>query len=591
MPIVQEWEVAQSLGLHKLGANGLSISRGLMNWLRIKQLNTLYDRLSHLEGLAFIDAVLDHLQVKADISAADLARLPKNGPFVVVANHPLGGIDGLLLLKLLLKHNPETKVMANFLLGKIEPLAPHLCQVNPFEGRKAAFSSSAGLRAALRQLQSGHPLAIFPAGEVASRKKGWVGPIDDKAWSESALRLIQKAKVPVVPLFFKARNSDLFYFLSGIHQDLRTASLAAEVVKARNKVVPIRIGLPICVAEQQQFPDLADYTEYLRKKTFQLGYAYPKRQPLTLRPFRLKKGSAAIGTAAPREALLAAIQALDTEDTLLFSSGKFQVFFTQLAATSPILHELGHWRERTFRAVGEGSNKALDIDAYDTSYHHLILWDSKQEQLAGAYRLGIGKQLYTQGGIQGFYLSESFTFPAATHYLFEQGIEMGRALVTIPYQKKATPLFLLWRGIGQVLERYPTQQYLLGAASISSMYSPYSQSVMLAYLAQAHADPHIFGQLRPKRAFRSVLKQQDLRQLHGLGPRDVAAVDKIIQEIEPLGLQIPILIKKYLLQEAKVLGFNVDTSFNNAIDVLLCIDRKKLIPLQQTWFENRPLRS
>lgn len=572
MPIVSEIEVAQSLGLSKLGAGGLGISRGLMTWLRIRDLNAVYDIFQHLEGLEFIDAVLDYLQISVDISAADRKRLPKSGPFIVVANHPLGGIDGLILLKILLTYHPETKVMANFLLAKIRPVAKYICQVNPFETRKEAFSSLGGLREALAQLRAGHPLAIFPAGEVATRKNGWLGAVDDKNWSESVLKLIKKAKVAVVPFFFHAKNSELFYFLSGIHHNFRTASLASEVLKARHKTVKLRIGHPISLEEQEQFGDLAAYGQYLRRRTFVLGAALPKRGRARLRRLPLAPAAKAVAEAVAAERLAVAFEDMQDQEAHLFTAGKFQVFFTQLPFSSPILQELGQLRERTFRAVGEGTNKAFDLDKYDAYYHHLLLWNTEEKEIAGAYRLGLGQEIWEKHGIAGFYLSDLFHFKPSVYSRFKQGIEMGRALVTQDYQKKLLPLFLLWRGIGLVTERYPSYRYLIGAASISSAYSAYSQSLMLAYLEQAHADPALYGQAQGKRKFKSVLKKKDQSLLLGLGPEDLAKVDRMIQEIEPQGLQIPILIKKYLLQQAKVLGFNVDPAFNNAIDTLVCIE-------------------
>ncbi len=576
MPIVNELEVAQSLGLSKLGAGGLGISRGLMYWLRIRDLNEVYDLFQHLDGLDFIDAVLDFLQINVDVSEADRRRLPKNGPFVIVANHPLGGIDGLILLKILLAQHPEAKVMANFLLAKIRPVAKYICQVNPFETRKEAFSSLGGLREALAQLKAGHPLAIFPAGEVATRKNGWLGAVDDKNWSESVLKLIKKAKVPVVPFFFHARNSELFYFLSGIHHNLRTASLASEVLKARRKTVKVKIGHPISLEEQAQFSDLAAYGQYLRRRTFVLGAALPKRGRARLRRLTLTSPPEAVAPAIATERLVAAFDAMQGTEADLFTAGKFQVFFTQLSLSSPILQCLGRLREQTFRAVGEGTNKAFDLDQYDAYYHHLLLWNAEKKEIAGAYRLGLGQEIWEKHGIAGFYLSDLFHFQPSVYPRFMHGIEMGRALVTQDYQKKLLPLFLLWRGIGLVTERYPAHRYLIGAASISSAYSAYSQSLMVAYLEQAHADPALYGQAQGKRKFKSVLKKKDQLLLHGLGTEDIAKVDKIIQEIEPLGLQIPILIKKYLLQQAKVLGFNVDPAFNNAIDTLVCIEVEQL---------------
>ncbi len=194
-------------------------------------------RNKHLSDVDFLDAILDEFQIKFEIPEEDMKRLPKEGPYITISNHPLGGIDGILLLKLMVEQRSDFKIIANFLLHRIEPLKPYIMPVNPFEDRKDVKSSIAGFKNAILHLRAGHPLGVFPAGEVSTYRDGKL--VVDKEWEASAMKLIQKAQVPVVPIYFHAKNSRLFYRLSKLSDTLRTAKLPSEVL--RKNVVLLKL--------------------------------------------------------------------------------------------------------------------------------------------------------------------------------------------------------------------------------------------------------------------------------------------------------------------------------------------------------------
>ncbi len=571
MSLVTELEVARTLKLEKYGALGINLTRRMMEILKIKDLNIIYDRHKHLEGIAFIDAVLNDLDIQVEISQNDLKRIPKSGPFIMVSNHPLGGVDGLIMLKLLLVSSPNAKIMANFLLAKIKPIASYMCQVNPFEERKEIFDSFAGMRSAVQSLKEGAPLGIFPAGQVSVRKNGWYGIVDDKEWEVSVLKLIKKAKVPVIPIYFHARNSEIFYVLSGIHASLRTASLASEIVKSRHKKVTLRIGLPVSEALQNDCSDITHFGALLRQKTYLLGMSFENRHILNLKKNWNQPKAMTILPSVGENGIKKSITELQNSEGFLFESGNYQIFFTKLNKYPSLLTEIGRLREITFRTIGEGTNKALDLDKYDEYYHHLMLWDKTSETVAGAYRLGLGKEIYSKTGINGFYLSALFQLSGSIHDVFKSSIEMGRAFITEAHQQKHLPLFLLWKGILEVTNRHPEYKYLIGAASISNQYSKFCKSLIIEYLKKYHFDNINAKNVAPFQPYRSVLKPKDVLLINNLGSNHLKALDKMIEEIEPLGLKIPVLIKKYLIQNAKILGFNIDTSFNDALDCLMYI--------------------
>ena len=214
MGLVSAKEVANAINLGKYGFIGTFIGWILMKVLKISTLNAIYNRNKHLKDLTFLNSLLEEFDIKFEIPEEDLKRLPKDGAYITISNHPLGGIDGILLLKLMLEQREDFKIIANFLLHRIEPLKPYVMPVNPFEDHKDAKSSIAGFKNAITHLRNGHPLGIFPAGEVSTYRDGKL--VVDKPWEEAAMKLVQKANVPVVPIYFHAKNSPLFYKLSKI---------------------------------------------------------------------------------------------------------------------------------------------------------------------------------------------------------------------------------------------------------------------------------------------------------------------------------------------------------------------------------------
>ena len=270
--LVTAKEVAKAINVDKYGILGTFFGWLLMKVLKISTLNRIYKRNKHLSDLPFLNAILDEFQIKFEIPEEDLKRLPKEGAYITISNHPLGGIDGILLLKLMLEQRPDFKIIANFLLHRIEPLKPYIMPVNPFEDKKDVKSSVTGFKNALLHLRNGHPLGIFPAGEVSTYKDGKL--VVDKPWEEAAIKLIKKVDVPVVPIYFHAKNSRLFYRLSKLNDTLRTAKLPSELLTQKRRVIKVRIGKPISVKNQKEHTELADFSEFLRRKTYMLSNAF-----------------------------------------------------------------------------------------------------------------------------------------------------------------------------------------------------------------------------------------------------------------------------------------------------------------------------
>ena len=236
-----------------------------------------------------------------------------------------------------------------------------------------------------------------------------------------------------------------------------------------------------------------------------------------------------------------------------------------------ILQEIGRLREITFREVGEGTNEAIDLDRFDTYYHHMFLWDNTAKVIAGAYRMGLGKQIFEAYGINGFYLQDLFRFEQELYPMMSQSIEMGRAFIIKEYQQKPMPLFLLWKGIVHTTLRYPEHKFLIGGVSISNQFTNFSKSLMIEFMKSHYYDPYLAQFVRPKKEFKVQLKDADKEFVFDETEADLNKFDKIIDEVEPGALRLPVLLKKYIKQNAKLVAFNVDPLFNNSVDGLMYI--------------------
>ncbi len=573
MSLVNANEVAKAIQIDKYGLLGKLGGWSLMKLLRISTLNKIYNNNKDKEGMVFLDAILDDLQIQFEIPEDDLRRIPKTGPFITISNHPLGGVDGILLLKLLVDRRPDFKIIANFLLHRIEPLKPYIMPVNPFEDHKDAQSSTRGFIQAMRHLKNDLPLGIFPAGEVSTYRDGKL--VVDKAWEPSAMKLIQRAEVPVIPIYFHAKNSKLFYRLAKISDTFRTAKLPSELLTQKRRTIIVRIGNAIPVATQKEHTSLDDFTEFLRRKTYLLSKAYDK-EAVKLRdiPKNIKLPKPPpqkIIKTGDSNAMIQEVNKLREDEKRLLISKNYEVFLAKADQIPNILRELGRLREITFRQIGEGTNKSIDLDEFDQYYHQMFLWDNDANRIAGAYRMGMGEEIYEKYGIEGFYLNELFTIDTDAHKMMKESIEMGRAFIIPEYQQKPMPLFLLWKGIVHCTLRFPNHKYLIGGVSISNKFSNFSKSLMIEFMKSNYYDPYLAQFIKPKKEFKIKLEDADKDFIFDASEADLNKFDKLIDELEPNELRLPVLIKKYVKQNAKVIAFNVDPLFNDAIDGLMYI--------------------
>ena len=235
------------------------------------------------------------------------------------------------------------------------------------------------------------------------------------------------------------------------------------------------------------------------------------------------------------------------------------------------MHEIGRRREEAFRAVGEGTGKSIDTDDYDTYYKHLILWDSKEQTIAGGYRIGLGNEIYPKYGARGFYVDSLFNIDLQFEPYLKETIELGRSFVSVDYQKDILPLMLLLKGLMETIMRYPEMNYFIGPVSISSWYPKFYQSLMVYYVTTMHTNEEMTKLFHPKTPFVPNFNKCDIKVLMEKNMESVDKFDRYIMKLSNGDYRMPTLFKKYLKINSKFLCFNVDPDFNDTLDGLLLL--------------------
>ena len=551
------------------GIAGEGIARFLMTILKFNKVNNIYSKVKDFPPEKFFDFLIKELDLNFEISDEDLEKIPKTGPFITISNHPFGGIDGLLLVKIFYERRPDYKVMANFLLQKIKPIENFILPVNPFETHKDSKSSITGIKSALSHLNEGKCLGIFPAGEVSSYYSDFTG-IADRHWQPNIIRFIKMTKVPIVPVYFQGANSRLFHYLGFIHPLLRTVKLPSELFNKKNKLIRIRIGNPITIKEQEEFTDIERFGRFLRAKTYSLGTALEVKKFFGPNLKRSRKLESVIPPVDVNN-IKHEIKQIHNK-YILFKIPPYSVYCAPSIDIPNIVNEIGRLRELTFREIGEGTNRKIDVDEFDLYYHHLFIWDEQNEKIVGAYRAGKGKDILEQYGIKGLYIQSLFRIENEFVPILRESIELGRSFIIKEYQKKPMPLFLLWKGILYFILKNPEYRYLIGPVSISNRFSKVSKSMIIRFIMTNYYNYDFAKYIKPRNKFKVNLPDFDADILMETASNDFNKLDKTIKDIEPDNIPIPVLLKKYIKLNAQIIGFNIDPKFNNALDGLILLD-------------------
>jgi len=507
-------------------------------------------------------------QLSASWDDGCLARIPRQGPVVVMANHPHGLADGVVAMDFLLRARPDALVVGNKWLAQIPGIRPWLIEVNPFDPDQADLGNLAGTRRILSHLKAGGCILTFPAGEVSNLSLKHRA-VRDPVWSPQVVRLARRANASIVPLHISGGNSWLFYSLGLLHPKARTLMLLREFFSHRGKVIHLRTAKAVPSTQLTDHPDDEEATSLMRLRCELLS----NRESAGKVAERKKQTEAWAPLIAPsKPALLRAeLESLPSEDCLL-TSGHFKVYRFLGSELPHTLREVGRLRELTFRSVSEGSGNECDLDPFDAWYDQLILWDDQTSQIVGGYRLGPTDRILPLKGKHGMYTSTLFDFKGDFFRRMDPALEMGRSFIRAEYQRKPTSLPLLWRGIGRYVARFPQYHLLFGPVSINPEYGQASKQLILSYLQNNRSADDLAPLVRGKNPPRAMSLHADDLEVLQKSAFDLEHVSGLVSDLEPDAKSLPVLLKHYLKLNGRLIAFNVDESFGGCLDGLIVVD-------------------
>lgn len=517
----------------------------------------------------FLRFTLDVLGIDYHIMRGSLNNVPTTGATVVVANHPLGGVEGVILAELLLSVRSDIQILANQYLKTVPELDELFIGVDVFETQNAKRSNMRALRSANKHLANGGLLLMFPAGEVSQLVDRKQGKLEDKEWSRSVSSLIRKNKAVTVPMFINGHNSRRFYMAGKIHPLLRTLMLGRELLNKNEDVISIAIGDEIKFKEVNKLDD-KKLVNYLRLNTYLLN----RNHSTDTAPSFEDNGVTPVAEALPYESIQFDLDNLPEEAHLL-TSKEFDVYCTQSQNIPSLMHEIGRLRELNFRQVGEGTGLALDLDEFDEKYLQLFIWDKENRRLVGAYRLGLVDIVTKDTGLDALYSTTLFHYDQRFLDRMNQGkaIEMGRSVIAKEYQRSMSALLLLWKGIATYVHRNPQYTHLFGPVSISNDYSHEARQLLAETMTLHHYDIESSKCVKASNPLKNKGSSWNTSLLTALG--DLQLLSRVISRVDT-GKGVPVLLRQYLGLNGKLVCFNVDPAFNDALDGLIVVDLRKV---------------
>ena len=521
------------------------------------KINDFLDQYSHLEGFEFVEAVLDYFKFDFSYSNNDIENIPSTGRVVIVANHPLGALDGLCLLKLISTVRTDVKIVANDFLAGIESLNSLFIKIDNFKHSQSKKS----IQKVYDALNNEEAIIIFPAGEVSR-----VSPtgIKDGKWQKGFLKFAKKTKSPILPILVNAKNSKTFYTISILNRTFSTILLSDEMFKQKDKNINVKIG------------KLIPFENIIPKNInmYLLPNLYKKHL------YSLKKGKKsffetvnAIAHSANRQDIK---KELKKAQVLGKTNDGKKIYLYSYTSDSVILKEIGRLREVSFRKVNEGVNKKRDTDKYDKYYKHIILWDEDDLEIVGSYRIAIADDVHEEYEFDGFYTNTLFKFNKEILPFLENSIELGRSFVQPKYWGTRA-LDYLWYGIGAYLKQNPQIKYMYGPVSLSAAYPQYAKELMVDFYSNYFKSEKKI--VTPRTAFE--YETLDIALDNPFSFDDYKTDFKLLKDrLKNMDVSVPTLFKQYseLCEEGgvKFYGFNIDFDFSDCIDGFIMVEIDKI---------------
>jgi putative hemolysin len=541
----------------------------------VGKVRDLYRRVRESPDGFTLENLLSAMRIRLRVDPADEARIPATGRAVVVANHPYGVLDGAILTVLLKRVRADVKILTNFLLADIPELVSHCIFVDPFQSDRSVECNRRPLREALSWLESGGMLAVFPAGEV-SHFQIPVPQIADPQWNDTAVRLLRRTGASALPVYFCGHNGVGFQLLGLLHPGFRTAFLLQQLLEQEGKTIEVRIGSAIPNDSIAEIEGDRDAIEYLRWRTYLLGRRKKAETswPGALRSRFVFRAQGEVAPPIARELLEEEVASL-TPDHCLLENNDLAVYVGGARETPKLLQEIGRLREVTFRQVGEGTGKSLDLDHFDNYYWHVLLWNKSKRELVGAYRAGNTAEILASYGISGLYTSTLFRYNQRLFEKLGPALELGRSFVRPEYQRQYAPLMLLWKGIARLIANHPAIAVLFGAVSISNDYCKASREMIYTFFQSSTENNELAGLAEPRQPFRpGFLHHWEYRGMRK-AIRDLDHLSHPIKDLESDGKGLPILLRQYHKVGGKLVAFNVDRKFSDVLDGLVVVDLRQ----------------
>lgn len=513
---------------------------------------------------------LKNLQIDCVVNAESLGRIPARGRTIFVANHPFGALDGLLALAVLGSVRPDLRLLASSDLAVVPELSPLMFGVDPFSKRHSAQRNAQALRYAMRWLEHEHAVLAFPAGDVAGFDAR-ARCVTDPPWSTAIGQVVKMTGARVVPVHISGANSTLFQVAGFLSPQLRRFMLPREMRRQRRQRITVQIGAPIPAERIGRFHDNEAASMHLRLKTFLAA----SQSNADIESPGTDRAWEDLASEMPADALASEIGALPAQN-LLLEQGDLQVFLAEPDAIPHTLGEIGRLREQTFRASCAGTRRARDLDRFDRFHEHLFVWHRSRRELVGAQRIGRSEDLRARHDKAGFSTTTDFKLRDPFLRLLGPALELGRIFVRAEYQRSFA-LSLLWKGIGEMVGRDPRYCRLIGSVGLGRNYTATSRQLMMGFLRTHCSDPMISMLV----SARSPIVRS--RALAGLATElallsNLDPLGALIEDIEPDGKGIPVLLRQYVKLGARVLGFTADAHSGFAMECLMMVDLRHTKP-------------
>ena len=528
----------------------------------LNKLQHLYrqHQFSGLDKQTFSTKLLQVLGVQILGSDNILDKIPEHGRCIVVCNHPYGMIEGIIIANLLTQKRPDTKIMANVGLQVFKEIQDYFIFADPLKPKSPI--NNVAIKQCFKHLKNDGVLVLFPAGRVSFYQKDQK-IISDGDWNRLTVQLMNRTASPILTVFISGTNSKLFHRMGRIYYRFRLLMLAREMLKLDHHTIKL-LSTNIMNAEQfSEFKDKKMINDVVRLQCYLNDERY-------IIPWQIdEQPSVMAELIAPSDKTLMQSELANlSEQQHLLDYRSFSVYYAYQRQAPQCIREITRLREQTFRDENEGSGQSCDTDKFDETYMHLFIFDNKNNEIIGAYRIGLTDQLLKSGDQSSLYLSQMFNFSANFINQQQPCMEMGRSFIVKAHQHSFYGLLLLWKGIGAFVCQNPQYRTLYGTVSLSKLYDPRSITLINKIMVTDTDAVH------PKIAFENSIHPELVSFLtkHTVTAEQLSS---LVKGIEQDSKDIPILLKQYHKLGAVFHCLGIDGNFNTTPGLLLSVDLPK----------------